>query len=285
MARASAPGVELVASLGPREWEACLGDRGLPDIRFGSTQAVYGFVWVDDGFRPRLAGAGEAVGELLDPTDSTRVGEAVPTLDDGSLHLWFPAEMGWPGCNWLVRVTLDGGASFTRPLLPPGQGCAPSLYHDFTFGTATSGASLVLEVADPAGDHTGRTDVRSMTMTVDAATGAYTIVLVADSAAPFVDSLRVNVNLYNPQAGSFFSDTMNDLVFGEPATKITLTGTSPSLLSWRPGQDVYTNSLDGAPNPPGSTLFRTSVTHFPMGFLDNEDVVAFEDLSTPAVLR
>lgn len=47
---------------------------------------------------------------------------------------------------------------------------------------------------------------------------------------------------------------------------------------------MFTNSLAGTANPPGTTLYRTSVTHLPMGFLDNEDVIAFEDLGQPALL-
>jgi hypothetical protein len=48
------------------------------------------------------------------------------------------------------------------------------------------------------------------------------------------------------------------------------------------GNRVYTNSLAGTPNPPGVSLFRSSVSD--EGLFTSEDVIAFADLAQPATV-
>ena len=49
---------------------------------------------------------------------------------------------------------------------------------------------------------------------------------------------------------------------------------------------VFTNRLEGTGNPEGVSLFRSSVADLPsVGFLTDEDVVAFSKLAQPAVVR
>jgi hypothetical protein len=150
----------------------------------------------------------------------------------------------------------------------------------FTSVVSASTLSHSITVDDPMGDHTGLTDVRSMELRFDPASGDYTITLIADPLAMFQGSLRINVNLYNPEAGTFFTRTFVDLTFATPESVVVLQGTSPALTAWETGQEVYTNSLAGTPNPSGVTLFRSSVWHLTIG----EDVIAFSDLSVPAIV-
>jgi hypothetical protein len=276
------------ASLGRLLPESCVASSGrtLPETRLGATEAVAGQVWIRETWSERPAGAGEVVVELLDPADSSAIARS-EILDDGSYHLWFPEDLENPGCDWLLRATHRDGAVQTVPFRESSASCRYGEWRSFVFErTGPDGPDqLVLRIDDPVGDHTGRSDVTRMTMEIDAASGAYRIVIEADSAALFQDSLRINVNLYNTDAGSFFSHTVDDRLVATPAAELVLEGFSSAVRSWRNGDRVYTNSLEGTPNPPGSTLFRSSVTHFPMGFLTNEDVIAFEDLARPAILR
>lgn len=145
---------------------------------------------------------------------------------------------------------------------------------------------LLITVDDPLGDNTGLIDVSSMTLLFDQASGAYEMTLTASAAAPFVGPFRVNVNLFNVDADSFFQDAVNDYSLATPTTTLTLTGTSALLRSWSAGHRVFTNSLFGTPNPPNSTLFRTSVLSTPFTtFLTNEDYVAFAVATTPAIVQ
>ena len=150
---------------------------------------------------------------------------------------------------------------------------------------------LFFSIADPIGDNTGPIDVRSMLFSFDNASGDYTIDLTADAANPFLGDFRININLFNPDTGttapdpSFFEDTLNDFSLSTPIAAITLTGTNSRLLAWNPSDNVFTNSLAGTGNPDGTTLFRSTVTSVPFGFLTNEDVIAFADLAQSAVIN
>lgn len=144
---------------------------------------------------------------------------------------------------------------------------------------------LQITVSDPAGDNTGPVDVLEMTLQFNDISGAYEIRLKASDSSPFVGDFRVNVNLFNVDAGSFFGDTTNDYSVFVPTTVLTLTGTAPPLTSWSVGDRVYTNSLFGTPNPTDVSLFRTSVSSVPHGFLINEDYVAFVDPTKPVMLH
>ena len=149
---------------------------------------------------------------------------------------------------------------------------------------------LAIVVDDPRGDNTGPSDVDIMRLSYNKYTGEYRITIVAYPEAPFRDSLRVNINLLNPDLGTqrypaFFSDTMNDIMLANPTTELVLEGVDPRLTAWIEGHHVYPNSLGGTPNPDGASVYRSGVTHFPMGFLTNEDVIAFDPPSTPAVIE
>jgi hypothetical protein len=158
----------------------------------------------------------------------------------------------------------------------------------FEFAAAPGGVSVPLEivVADPSGDHTGSIDVTEMVMSFDASTGEYEISIRASAEAPFIGDFRVNINLYNTTARTFFQDAVNDYSFETAREVISLRGQNPALWSWRPGDHVHTNSLAGTENPPNSSLYRSAVNDLPMGgFLENEDTIAFANLARPAIVR
>ena len=154
-------------------------------------------------------------------------------------------------------------------------------------GTITFGASYPVQVlvADPARDNSGPIDVLEMVLRFDSVSGAYQVDLTASSTAPFSGDFRININLFNIDAGSLFQVVVNDYSLSSPRTTITLTGVSPALTDWTVGDRVHTNSLFGTPDPPGSTLYRTSVMSVPFGWLANEDYVAFPNGAQPAVVE
>jgi hypothetical protein len=144
---------------------------------------------------------------------------------------------------------------------------------------------LTVHVDDPLGDQSGPVDVATMDLDFDPATGEYSIFIRADDAAPFSGEFRVNINLFNVDAPSVFSDVFNDYTLTSAQTELVLSGQSGVLMDWEVDDRVYTNSLAGTPNPPGTTLFRSGVSGIPVEFLTNEDVIAFSDLSQPAVVE
>lgn len=112
----------------------CGNARRMPDIRIGSRKAAVGVVFRRPSPTSHVrVGEGAARLALLNPADSSEVGETFETYDDGSFHLWFSHEMSEPGCDWLLRAELDGRVEI-RPLLPPGvTDCRPEIYHAFEF--------------------------------------------------------------------------------------------------------------------------------------------------------
>jgi hypothetical protein len=264
--------------------ERCGDARVLPDIRLGTIQAARGFVYLGDPARDERVGAGEAWAQLLRASDGAVVGETFPTLDDGSFHVWFPHEIREPGCDWILRVTHASGGSELRR--HPSSQCQFPVLHQVTVPTGFTPGTRLLElvVTDPVGDNTGASDILELRLRFDPESGAYEIEIQADAAHPFEGEMRININLFNPAKSSFFSDTMNDLQLDTPTTLLRLAGHHPELRKWTSEDSVHTNSLGGTPNPPGASLYRSSVTHFPMGFLTNEDVIAFEDVRTPGVV-
>jgi hypothetical protein len=140
-------------------------------------------------------------------------------------------------------------------------------------------------VIDPPGDSSTDIDLRKVVLSFDANSGAYEMHLIADSDSPFVGEFRININFFNPEAEEVFRDVLNDYDLATAETQIVLTGICPGLLKWLPGDEVYLHSLDGGPNPPGTRFFRSAVSRFPMGFLDNEDMIAFKNRPLPAVVR
>jgi hypothetical protein len=264
----------------------CGSVRALPDVRFGTLKAAIGFLFLGEAVPQPYLGAGKAWADLIRMDDGTVVGERFAALDDGSFHVWFPHDVLQPGCGWLLRVTLASGASNVRELHHGSSDCQGVAYHYMDVATFSTsyGAPLELTVEDPLGDNTGPTDVTGMTLRFDPQTGLYEVILSASAVQPFQGEFRVNINLFNPMRQSFFHDTMNDIRLATPTTTVRLTGYHRALRDWQPRDEVYTNSLGGTPNPAGSTLFRSAVSHFPMGFLTNEDVIAFADVAAPAVL-
>lgn len=263
----------------------CGSGRSLPEARIGSRKAAEGWIYLSETAPGRYLGAGRAWAELLSMADGSVVGERFPTLDDGTFHVWFPHGMGNPGCDWLLRVTLETGESEVRELFRSG-GCTTPTYHypvASTFVIPYAGR-LALVVEDPLADNTGPTDVTSMTLDFDPQTGRYEIVLTADSSSPFAGEFRVNINLYNPTRNSFFDDNVNDFRLSVPTTTLKLTGYHQALRQWTPGDAVHTNNLAGMTNPLGNFFFRSDVTHFPVGFPTNEDLIAFADRTQPAVV-
>jgi len=113
---------------------ACGDRRRFPDFRFGATKAVTGTVGIADDplSGPRLAHLGEATVTLLSPTDSTEVAGPAETLDDGSFHIWWSAEVSqgrFPGCDWLLGVDLEDGRSVIVPMLAnPQDQCQADVY-------------------------------------------------------------------------------------------------------------------------------------------------------------
>src|SRR5215831_17703367 len=149
----------------------------------------------------------------------------------------------------------------------------------FAIGLAAPAADLTFSFTDPVGDNTGSIDVTNMVVVFDSVTGNFKITLTATNAQPFVGHFRVNSNLFN-QARlplySLFADNMQDYNLATPKTKLILTGTNPNLLFWAVGDTVATNTAaSGNVNPPGVTLYRTSVDNFPLTFLTNEDAIAY----------
>jgi hypothetical protein len=74
---------------------------------------------------------------------------------------------------------------------------------------------------------------------------------------------------------------LNDFDLTSPTDSILLIGRAGELTTWQIGDQVYTNSLAGTPNPPGVSLFRSAVG-IDGGF--SEDVIAFADLAQPATV-
>jgi hypothetical protein len=137
---------------------------------------------------------------------------------------------------------------------------------------------LTFSFTDLIGDQTGAIDVTKMTVLFDNSTGQYAIALRAAVAHPFVGEFRININLFNPDTDpshSLLQDAVNDFNLAAATTKLTLIGTNSNLLAWNAGHRVATNTLAGLGNPPGSSFFRCSVTNFPIGFLTNEDAIAY----------
>lgn len=113
-----------------------------------------------------------------------------------------------------------------------------------------AGAEMLQVVfSDPVGDPTGDIDAFLATLVFDDATGDYTFFVVATEAQPFLGEFRLNVNLFNPDVGStacavaYLSDTVNDFDLAAPVRRVTLTGSSPVLTNWSPGDRVATNDV------------------------------------------
>lgn len=158
---------------------------------------------------------------------------------------------------------------------------------------------LGLTYVDPSGDSTGPVDVTGMSMSWDSHQN-YTITINATSSKPFTGQFRINLNLYDPSAPStydkgaksfedLFSRTCKNCPVFDPkvnpsdfdlgtatATSLTITGKDSILQFWSAGNQVATSTWAGLGNPPGSSLFRSSVAGLPFTFLTNEDVIGVD---------
>lgn len=132
------------------------------------------------------------------------------------------------------------------------------------FAGSLHGENLFIIFTDPAGDSLGSVDVVGVGLSFDKTTGAYTLLLLADSSAPFHGDFRVNINLYNPDTGttncdpSFFNDTMNDYIGFPSDTILVLSGVNSNLRTWDVGDRVATNSTPFG-NPDCTSLFHSAV--------------------------
>jgi hypothetical protein len=170
----------------------------------------------------------------------------------------------------------------------PGDELGPGLKQSApALALSPTAVKYTVAVTDPINDRFGADfliDVSRMDLTFDSGTGDYEIVVRTHPGFPFSGVFRININLFNVDAGSFFSDAVNDFDLTSPTDSILLTGSAVELTTWQSGDQVYTNSLAGTPNPPGATLFRSAVGSIDGGFLTAEDVIAFADLSEPALV-
>jgi len=149
-----------------------------------------------------------------------------------------------------------------------------------------TGGFLEFDVADPKGDNTGPIDIRDMNFVFDNVSGAFSITLQADPTAPFATggSIRININLYNPAKSSYFHCNPTDFTLDAATQTVILVGSSSQITTWEAGDQVYTNSLKGTPNPPGTSLFRSQVVwNFDINSSTQlEDVIAYSNLAKPA---
>src|SRR5262249_44508212 len=157
----------------------------------------------------------------------------------------------------------------------------------FAIGLAAPAADLTFSFTDPVGDNTGSIDVTNMVVVFDSVTGNFKITLTATNAQPFLGVFRVNSNLFDATRlplHSYFTDDLQDYNLATPKTKLILTGTNPNLVFWATGDTVTTNTqASGGVNPPGVTLYRTQVANFPLGFLTNEDAIAYGPSGTAVI--
>lgn len=102
------------------------------------------------------------------------------------------------------------------------------------------------EVESGVNAELGDTDFAGFDMVFDNSTGAYEIKVFADSAKPFHDNVRLNINMYNETvSGTYisgtsilFSDNLNDLNLANSTTQLTLTGQNSLLTSWNEGDSI-----------------------------------------------
>lgn len=202
-----------------------------------------------------------------------------------------------PTTNALTNPAVDQATGVVPGQFPPpstaGGGASTPIN-----GLSPTESLLTLTVIDPTGDNTGHIDLLGMEMDFNPATGDYEIRLEADPASPFSAAFRVNINLFNVDDATFFSDNLNDFGLVVSTTSLALSGNSSHVTSWEEGDNVFTNSLCSrgpsqdfscstfdVPNPTGVSLFRSAVSSFPSGFLTNEDVIAFSDYARSAVVE
>jgi hypothetical protein len=177
-----------------------------------------------------------------------------------------------------------------------GFGLASSTHSALAKPTTTL---LGMTYTDPTGNSRGPVNVTAMNMSWDSHQN-YTITLTADSLHPFAGQFRVSMNLYDPSAPTTFDNSAKssedffslackncavfnpkvnagDFNLGTATTSLTLTGKETILQFWSAGDQVTTSTWAGLGNPPGVSLFRSSVAGLPFTFLTNEDLIGVDD--------
>lgn len=278
-------GVTYYASAGSTDLESCREGRVLPDLQRSSSIALQGRILLADDNTVWSPDDGTVEVRLTNKLDSTRIA-VDKLLSEGWYHLWGPAHESPCRRGDVVTVLVDDRPVLRRHLGREDGPCdvEQDLIVDPAATVPTMVDSLRIHVDDPIADHTGPTDVSVMTLTFDPFEGDYTIRLMADAAAPFQDTLRVRISLYNPEAEASFDHLLVSVAFETPTNEMILRGWSDVLRAWRPGQEVYTNNLTGAPSPDGLP-YRTSVSYFESGLMAGEDMIAFRDPATPVVVE
>lgn len=156
-----------------------------------------------------------------------------------------------------------------------------SAVFSMTLMGSVNATTVVLSAIDPVGDQfVPSPDLVQMKFVFDNVTGAYVIELETTNEDPFIGDFRVNINLFNLDAGttavdpSFFRDTLNDFSLTESTTTLALTGTNDRLQAWKVGDRILLNNLpSGMPSPDGTTLFRSGVDAAGSEFLEEEDML------------
>lgn len=192
---------------------------------------------------------------------------------------------------WLTTLVLFGCSDASEPIAPQTLEAAALRSSAPAAALNPAAPKLIVSVADAMGDAFGTVpfDVSRMDLIFDRTTGAYELTVRTHPSGPFRGTLRININLYNLDALIPFydNDVGNTFNVSSPVSTLVLSGPFSALRLWQPGQRVNTNSLfAGAPLPPGSLLFRSSVLALPScGFLCGEDVIAFANLAQPAIVE
>jgi len=160
------------------------------------------------------------------------------------------------------------------------------------FTSQVFGDSLTVRFSDPQGDNSGAVDVLSMDITFDNLSGDYVVDVLADAAEPFIGNCLLNVNIWNPDAGTVFADTFPgiDNLNCPTGRHFTLEGTNAVLLGWQAGDKVASSSGTDLGNPPGTILFRSSVVDLiggapvncgsPFPNICEEDAIAAQNVFT-----
>jgi hypothetical protein len=149
--------------------------------------------------------------------------------------------------------------------------CAPSLL--FLLADVNCGLveELFFSFSDPVGDQDVvhdlpivAIDVVRLDFSFSDTTGDYSICVSSDAARPFVGSCRINVLLFNPDAGTSldpgFLESHKDVVLDSPSITVRWAGTSPKLVSWRREDRVGLGTVAfGNPSDAPFSLFGSGV--------------------------
>ena len=215
--------------------------------------------------------------ELLDATAVNPDGTVIEDLHD-SIH----EDDGWASLSFDPVQATGIRISFSKT---PGTTYPYIHYKVYEIEAHADAEQYSLSISDPIGDQFGPSpDLTGMDLNFDSGTGNYIVHLETTNTNPFVGAFRINLNLFNIDAGttaqdpSVFQDTLNDFDLTEPSTTISLSGISSRLLSWNLGDRILLNNFpDGVPHPDQITFFRSSVVGLPFdAAFENEDMLGIE---------